>query len=239
MRTQTTLTMLVLLFFLCSAGFAQMPDRPSKIRTNETQTNSNPPQIDLQAGSSGAYDEAELPGSKGSAYLNPSFVESVIVLKDGTRIEGTPMRFNLYTQQMQFLEEGDTLALGSPEDIDLIRIADKVFVYTKFIQNGEHKAGYFELLEDGECRLLKRWTALYHEVDAEGNSGSEGFYRQCNCYLQFFMNPATSVQKKRKDLAMSFANNGDEVLAFMKGEKLKPKNDADLAKVVEYYNSLN
>jgi hypothetical protein len=239
MKTQTSLTMLVLLFFICSAAFAQLPDRPSKIRSNEVQTKSNPEQIDLQAGSSGAFDEAALPGSKGSAYLNPSFIESVIILKDGSRIEGKPMRFNLYTQQMQFIEENDTLALGSPEDIDYIRIADKVFVYTNYIQNGEHKAGYFELLEDGECRLLKRWAALYHEVDDEGNAGSEGFYRQCNCYLQFFMNPATSVQKKRKDLAMSFASNGDDVLDYMKDEKLKPKNDEDLAKVVEYYNSLH
>lgn len=238
MRTQTMLTTLVLLFCLCVAGYAQLPDRKIKTGTHESKVATSPTPVDLLAGSSGAYDEAELPGNKGSAYLNPQFIKGVLIYKDGSRIEGKPMRFNLYTQQMQFVEEADTVALGNPEEIEYIRIGDKVFVYTSFIQNREHKKGYFELLEDGDCRLLKRWTALYHEVDEDGNSNDFGFYRNCNCYLQFFMNPATQVQKKRKDLAMSFASNGDVVLDFMRDEKLKPKNDTDLIRVVEYYNGL-
>ncbi len=238
MRTQTMLTTLVLLFFLCSAGFAQQPDRPSKTRKNQPNVNSNPQQINLETGSSGAYNETGLPGSKGSAYLNPKFIKSVMIFKDGTRIEGKQMRFNLYTQQMQFIEEGDTLALGNPEEIEIIRIGDKAFLYTRFIENREHKSGYFELLKNGDCRLLKHWTALYHEIDDQESSFDYGFYRDCNCYLQFFMNPATPVNKKRKDLALSFASNGEEVLDYMKDEKLKPNNDADLVKIVEYYNSL-
>lgn len=238
MKTQTILTTLVLLVFSCSSVFAQLPDRPSKTRTQQSKTTSNQPQIDLQAGSVGSYNEETLPGRKGTAYLNPEFIEGVIALKDGSRIEGKPIRFNLYTQQMQFIDEQDTLALAKPEEVEYIRIADKVFVFTDYLYQGEHKSGYFELLEDGDCRLLKRWTALYHELEEGDEPGTDSFYRSCRCYLQFYMNPASCVQKKRKDLAMSFASNGDEVMDYMKDVKLKPKNEDDLVKIVEYYNSL-
>lgn len=238
MRTQTIFAIVVLLFGFSIAGFTQVPDRPGKTRTNPPKQNSSPSIIDLQAGSSGSYHEDGLPGSKGSAYLNPRFIEGVIVFDDGSRVEGKPMRYNLYTQQMQFIQDSDTLALGNPGEIDFIRIADKVFVYTDYLHQGEHRSGYFELLEDGDCRLLKRWVALYHEVGQNNGSGTDSFYRDCNCYLQFYMNPATMVQKKRRDFAMSFASNGDDVMDYMKDVKLKPKNEGDLVRIVEYYNTL-
>lgn len=238
MRTQTYLTMLVVLFLWGSATYAQLPDRPGKSRTTQTDQKSESPAIDLQAGSSGAYNDAGLPGSVGTAYLNPEFIEGVIGFKDGTRVEGKPLRYNLYTQQMQFLEDGDTLAIGNPGEIELIRIADKVFVYTDYLCEGEHRKGYFELLESGSCRLLKRWAALYHDVEEGSELSGNNFYRDCNCYLQFFLNPATPVLKKRKDFAMSFASNGDQVFDYMKDAKLKPKNEADLVNIVEYYNSI-
>lgn len=238
MRTQTILTLVVLLFGFSIAGFAQVPDRPSKTRANQSEPKSSPSQIDLQTGSSGSYHEAGLPGNKGSAFLNPHFIEGVISFKDGSRVEGNPMRYNLYTQQMQFIQDNDTLAIGNPGEIEYIRIADKVFVYTDYLHNGEHQSGYFELLEDGDCRLLKRWVALYHEVGKENSSGTDSFYRDCNCYLQFFMNPASPVQKKRRDFAMSFASNGGDVMDYMKDVNLKPKNETDLIRIVEYYNNL-
>jgi len=238
MRTQTILTMMVLLLAAGIAGYAQVPDRSGKTRTNPPKKNSSPSAIDLQAGSSGSYEEDGLPGRKGSAYLQPQFIKGVIAFNDGSRVEGKPMRYNLYTQQMQFIEDGDTLALGNPGEIDFIRIADKVFVYTDYLHQGEHQSGYFELLEDGDCRLLKRWVALYHEVGRDNGSGTDSFYRDCNCYLQFYMNPATPVLNKRRDFAMSFASNGDDVMDFMKDVKLKPKNESDLIRIVEYYNSL-
>ena len=195
----------------------------------------------MAATSGGSYASYSLPGQRGSAYLNPEFVEGLIVLKDGSEKKDKLMRYNLYTQQMQFIENEDTLALGNPHEIEYISLDDKVFVYSDFICSGKHKSGYFELLESGDCRLLKRWFALYQEVDntVDGNNECDIFYRDCQCFLQFFMNPATPVLEKKKDFVMSFANNGDEVKDFMKQDKLKPKNEDDLMKIVAYYNGIS
>jgi len=240
MKTQTILTMLLLLFFFTSVAFAQQPSKSHRSNSSNLEAKSHQEGINIQSASSGGYDDYVLPGSRGTAYFNSDFTEGVIVLKDGTQIDGKPLRYNLYTQQMQFIEGTDTLGLGKPDEIEYIRIDDHLFVYTKFICNNEHKSGYFELLEDGNCRLLKRWSALYHEVDSDyGNSSADNcFYRDCQCFLQFFMNPATPVLDKKKDFVKSFANNGDNIKDFMKEGNLKPRNEEDLTRIIDYYNNL-
>jgi hypothetical protein len=82
--------------------------------------------------------------------------------------------------------------------------------------------------------------ALYQEVDKTVDQGNDCdvFYRDCQCFLQFFMNPAQAVHLKKKDFLKSFANNSDKVENYMREDKLKPKNEADLIRIVEYYNTL-
>lgn len=240
MKTQTIFLSLMLLLMSSCVLFAQQPDKSQRTNSNLMDQKPASSVVDLNASSSGRYADDVLPGTRGTAYLNPEFVEGVISFKNGSQIDGKLLRYNLYTQQMQFIEDGDTMALGNPGEIEYIRMNDKVFVYTDYLCNGKHKSGYFQLLENGNCRLLKRWSALYHELDESGkNLGSEEcFYRDCQCFLQFFMNPASPVLKKKNDFVKSFANNGDNVKAFMKDEGLKPKNEEDLVQIVNFYNGL-
>lgn len=240
MKTQTISTMLLMLVFATSIAFAQQPSKSQRSSSSNLEPTSHQENINLQSASSGGYDSYVLPGSVGTAYFNREFTEGVIVLKDGTQIDGKPLRYNLYTQQMQFIEGPDTLALGKPDEIEYIRMDDHLFVYTNFICNNEHKSGYFELLKDGNCRLLKRWSALYHEVDSDQGSSpvDNCFYRDCKCFLQFFMNPATPVYDKKKDFVKSFANNGDNIKEFMKEANLKPRDEEDLINIIDYYNKL-
>jgi len=87
---------------------------------------------------------------------------------------------------------------------------------------------------------VKRWSVLYHEVDSDQRSSTAGdcFYRDCHCFLQFFLNPASPVLDKKKDFVKSFANNGDNIKEFMKEGNLKPRNEEDLTRIIEYYNTL-
>jgi len=128
MKTQTIQTMLLMLFFVTSVAFAQQPSKSNRPSSNNLEQKSQQGGIDLQSGSSGGYDAYVLPGSQGTAYFNTEFTEGVIVLKDGTQIDGKPLRYNLYTQQMQFIEDGDTLALGKPDEVEYIRMDDHLFV---------------------------------------------------------------------------------------------------------------
>lgn len=240
MKTQRIFTTLWVLLIVSTLSWAQTPGKSSGTSTNEMKQKATPARIDMGASTGGLMTDKGLPGSKGGAYLDPDFTEGVIIMKDGTRIPNKPMRYNIYTQQMQFVENTDTLALANPDEIEYLKIADRTFVYTNYICKGEHKKGYFELIEDGECRLLKRWVALYHEVDqsSQESTDCDVFYRDCQCFLQFFLNPACPVEPKKNDFVMSFASKGESIKTFMKNNKLNPKNEEDLSRIVDYYNGI-
>jgi len=142
MKTQTiTTTMLLMLLYATSGVFAQQPGKLQKSNSSNLEPTSNQQGINMQSTSSGGHDTYELPGLRGTAYFNTEFSEGVIVLRDGTQINGKPLRYNLYTQQMQFIEGGDTLALGKPDEIEYIRMDDHLFVHTNFICNNQHRSG--------------------------------------------------------------------------------------------------
>ena len=238
MKTQTLKLLLLLM-----SGTVLMAQSPSKFqRTGASHEPSDKQSLRNSSlgNSSGSYDELDSRGIKGTAYLNPEFIEGSLIFMNGDRLDKQSLRYNLYTQQFQIIENSDTMAIANAAEIEYLRIANKVFVYTDYLCQGKHKSGYFELLEDGECRLLKRWEATFQEIDPSGSStiADDCFYRDCQCFIQFFMNPAAAVSNSKKELIRSFANKGEEVKAYMKQEKLKAKREADLIKIVDYYNSI-
>lgn len=239
MKTQTISLFLVAFLISGFVAWAQTPSKSGASSDKHLSKSTTMTKIDMHATSGGVYAEYGLPGQKGGAYLTPDFIDGVITFKDGSPFEEKSLRYNLYTQQIQYIVNEDTLALGNPGEIESIQMAGKTFVYTDFVCNDKQKSGYFELLESGDCRLLKRWVALYQKVDNSVGESGDGnvFYRDCHCFLQFFMNPAQPVNVKRKDFVKSFANHGDMIEDFMRRDKLKPKNEEDLIRIVEYFNA--
>ncbi len=176
------------------------------------------------------------------AYFNPEWQDGLILMKDGSSVRDNQYRYNLYTQQMEFIAGDDTLAVANPEEIDLLRIADRVFVYTNFLCNAKQNSGYFELLEEGNCRLLKRWTASYHKAESE-NAGvdcrEDLFYKECNCFLQFGETMAEPVNLKRKDFVQLFGDDAGRMNRFIRKNKLKIKEQQDLRHIIAFYNHIS
>lgn len=243
MKTRMSLMILGLMtvFFYSSAqqvtksGSPSSVDAQAKVKATPIVVKSNPV-------SGGLEYKKGLEGTPGSAYLNPEWQLGVIVMKDQSVIENLPMRYNLYTQQIQFVKEGDTMAVGNPEDISKIRIADKEFVYLEYLDNNLIKSGYFEVRQEGTCRLLKRWKAMYHLSDEnsenEDDETTDTFIKDCHCYLQFGDRPAFSASHNKNQLIASFGDKSDRVKDFMKKSNIKLKDEEDLKMVVKFYNSL-
>ena len=184
-------------------------------------------------------------GTAGNAYLIGNWQDGIIIMKDNTIITGNKYRYNIYTQQMQFVNNEDTMAVANPEDIKFIRFAEKVFVYTDYYYKNELKQGYFELLEDGECSLLKRWIVSYHFIDGEAqqhlsaSNDSEEFIRECSCFLKFGDQPAMTLESRKKDFVSCFDEDSERINTYIKKSKLKHKDQDDLLEIVSYYNEIH
>jgi hypothetical protein len=184
-------------------------------------------------------------GTAGNAYLIGNWQEGTITMKDNTLITGNKYKYNIYTQQMQFINNEDTMAVANPGEVKFIRFADKVFVYTDYYCKNELKQGYFELLKEGECSLLKRWVVSYHLVDGDAqqrlsaSNDSEEFIRECFCFIKFENQPAMALESHKKDFVSCFDEDGERINAYMKRGKLKHKDQDDLLEIVSYYNEIH
>jgi len=241
---KTTKFLIALGFVLIfSQLFSQDPIKPSSNYIDKApKAGESNEQGTINAG--GAMSDLPMSGTTGSAFLNHDWNEGVIIMKDKTVITGHKFRYNIYTQQMQFINEGDTMAIANPGEIETIRFANKSFIYTNYYCNNELKQGYFELLEEGECSLLKRWIVSYQiiEGDAKQRLSSAGdreeFIRECNCFLKFGDQPAMALGNRKKDFIGCFGEEADKIEAYMKNGRLKHKNQPDLLDIVAYYNRL-
>jgi len=240
--TKLIIVMGIVLIF--SQSFAQDPTKGINqpiFASHEASEGTN--QNTLTSGGSSST-KSKIEGTTGNAYLNGDWQEGTITMKDNTVITGNKYRYNIYTQQMQFISNEDTMALANPEATKSIQFADRVFVYTNFYSQGELKQGYFELLNEGECCLLKRWVVSYHLVEGEAYqssmaSGNDAFIRECACFLKFGNNPAIALEHRKKDFLNCFEEDSDHMGAYMKIGKLKHKDQEDLVEIVSYYNHIN
>jgi len=244
MKTFIRLIGIICLLLVCSICQAQDFSKRKSVIIQEPLKESDFCQPSTQPHSGGFSGEKELKGKPGSPYLYVAWLDGSIIMKDQNRIEGKKYRYNLYTQQMQFIEGSDTMAIANPDDIEKIEFGGKTFIFTNYDATDRMSKGYFELISDGNCRILKKWVVLYHVVDEQeaelmpSSQDKSEFLRDCNCYLQFGDTPAVKASHNKKELISCFKEDQDKVEDFIKQNDIKMKSEADLKAVVDFYNTL-
>ncbi|MFP4471715.1 MAG: hypothetical protein ACLFPE_13610 [Bacteroidales bacterium] len=220
---------------------AQQPQKTSLPQVADKQEAFEPAGMQLLKNTGGSVaSKAQFRWETG-AYLNAQWQNGLILMKDGNAVRDHRFRYNLYTQQMEFTDGSDTLAIANQEDIDLLRIGDRVFVYTNYFCDAKEKSGYFELLEDGNCRLLKRWTASLHKAEGEDagvDCREDMFCKECNCFLQFGETMAKPVSLKREDFVQLFGDDAGRMNRFIRKNKLKVRDQEDLRNIIAFYNHI-
>jgi hypothetical protein len=169
-------------------------------------------------------------------------------LEETNRLEGL-FRYNLFAQEFEMVYNSDTFSIRAPLDVKSISLSNKRFIYGFYVDQefGSQYLGssYFEVLSDGECKLLAR-----HEVKIKDNSGpvthswasSQGdtFVKVRQLYYQKKEGmEVVQLKKKKKYLKEIFSDRYYEVENFMRTEKINLKNENELIKLFDYYNDLD
>lgn len=173
-------------------------------------------------------------------YLNEHWQPGYAMLNDQTRLDHLELRYDVYNQQMQFIEEEDTLAFSNPDEIDHLFIDGKRFVYREFDNDGVIEKSYFEVLKDGDCQLLLRRTVTHH-LQQDGITGSceDDYLRDVSYYVVKDEKTAKEIRACKKSVLCVFKDEEEKVKQFMKTNKLKMNCCEDLMQVVAFYNTLH
>ncbi len=157
-------------------------------------------------------------------------------------------RYNLYSQEFEMIYDRDTFAIVAPFNVRNISLSNMKFIYGFYIQNNLSKvylgSSYFQVLNDGECKLLVRHAVKISGGDAPvtynwANASGDAFVPSEKLYYQEHDGSEILPLKRRKRLFRElFGEQYENVMSYMKAENLNLKKNGDLARLFTYYNSL-
>jgi hypothetical protein len=179
-----------------------------------------------------AYDDVQ-----GNPYLNREFNQGVIFLKDTTAVR-LPLRYNIYTDKMEYLLNGITYEIGNPRFVKRIELDSSVFLYLPSVRKG----GYFELLETGKCTLVQKRLVGYEPAEGpkpiQGTITPARFSRDSDVFYLVTPDSVSVEITNMKSLMTALQDQKPKLEAFAKTEGIRSAKKDNLVKLVEYYNSL-
>lgn len=176
---------------------------------------------------------------KGSPYLDENYVDGTILFANNT--VQSPIRYNAHKDLIEFKSQGQTRVLDPASTIKKVSFGATSFVVEKYKENGTPKYGYFTQLDSGKVRLYSkktvRFTPMLKNKALDGTDVPAEYKRTPDeFYFKAEGGEMTEI-KTVKSFIAAFPDKKDEVSAFAKKEKIS-KNEEELRKLVQYYNSL-
>ncbi|MFK7773044.1 MAG: hypothetical protein AB8F94_12935 [Saprospiraceae bacterium] len=165
---------------------------------------------------------------KGRIFLTNDFIKSTIIDFEKEEFE-VELRYRFADDEMQIMHQEKIKAIVPQKIKKLIFKVDgkeQVFVPMEYSNKKNINLGYFELLVDGEMKLLKQFQ----------RKGKEKIRT-----VLFFQNknePAKTFKVKNSSILKFMSKHKNSVSRFIVKNKIDVKKENDLKKVFEYYNSL-
>lgn len=178
---------------------------------------------------------------EGSPYLNKDFVSGE-VYGSKKKYTGLQLRYNIFNDNIEFIQNGVTYALYAEPRIVKVILGDEAYVVEKQEIKGKTGYGYFARLDSGKVVLLAKKIVHFTEkqepkaLEAAGKPAK--FTRAPDVFYYRIGDAEISKVGSLKGFIDSLPDKKDEVSSYAKKEKLGTKNESDLVNLVRYYNSL-
>jgi hypothetical protein len=191
----------------------------------------------------GTYSKYDLKISdiQGTPYLEEGFSPGKIVTNEGVIYENIPLRYNAYSDDMEFQKGGDTYNIDPKAIVGRAEFGGVIFCYTKYEASGKIQSGFFEILTEGKATLLVKYSVRFldrEEVKAYVDPKPARFDEaQKEHYLSVAGAPAKLITNKKK-LLESFGSQMKEMESYISKNRLSVKEDDGLTKIVAHFNLL-
>lgn len=183
----------------------------------------------------------------GSAYLTDSWQKATVELNDG-KTYNLDIKYDMVADNLLFKNKnGDSLAFTQPVKQFKIELLNDSRIGAHLFRSGFPSAGgkssettFYEVLYDGGTKLLKkRSKTVWEETNTYGSANINKNIIEKVLYFVDKNNQMIPLKNDRKSVLAVLSDKQADVDKYIKDNKLDVKQDADLAKVFEYYNSLH
>jgi hypothetical protein len=179
---------------------------------------------------------------QGTPFLDPEFMPGRIVASDGSIFTDIPLRYNGFSDDLEFQKGTDTYNIDPKTRIRRAEFGGKVFACLPFDDLGKPNNGFFEILTEGDnAILLIKYTVKFLEkeqVKAFADPKPARFEEiQKTYFISIDSGIAQQITTKKKLLEI-FGPKKDEMETFISKNKLSIRGDDALTKIITHFNSL-
>lgn len=181
---------------------------------------------------------------KGSQFIFDDWAKGNVKLKDDKVYNNLDLKYSDYDDAVYFKSSsGEMQAFSVP-------VADFTISYTegnnnflRHFKNGYQVMGYevnayFETLNDGKTQFLKKTKKKIEEVNTYGSTTGNKSFNTSTRYFIFNNGKVVNVKKDKKSILEALGDKQTELETYAKANNLNFKNEADIAKLVTYYNTI-
>jgi len=165
----------------------------------------------------------------GNPYLDRRFQKSYILKITGAEVKDLSLRYNLYSNNMEFEKDGKVLSLAVPAEIERIKMGEKTFIYARYMTSVDVCAGFLQVLYDGSYQLLKKDRAIIKmPADKTNPADSLRFVKVDPLYYLRYGNGIAHLVYTQKTLIKALQPIQQNIVNYIKSNKINTKNEAKL-----------
>jgi hypothetical protein len=179
---------------------------------------------------------------KGTPFLFDDWVSGMVTLGNGETFKNVPLKYNVFDEKLYF---------KNPKNDELLEFVQPVksFKFNESIGAGVFSKGFpvidkfnsetfYNVLFDGKVKLLNKKYKTVLEVRPYNSATTEKSFVDRNEYFMVKGTEIKRIKNSKKDFLDIFSDKSTQIDAFIKKEKINFKNNDDLIKVFNYYDSL-
>ncbi|WP_297796926.1 hypothetical protein [uncultured Eudoraea sp.] len=180
--------------------------------------------------------------ANGSQYFDEEFAYGEVFSKDSVVLRAE-MRFNAFRNEIQVLQQGDESYPLLKRSYIMAKIGAKRFnIYIYEDARGNNRSSYFNPLNEGNAVLLYKPEIKLKQGRIPATSYDRTVpptYIDISAYyIRKGDGIAKRIRLKKIDILEVLEDKKSEIQAYIKGDNLSVRKEADLIKIMDYYNSL-
>lgn len=184
---------------------------------------------------------------EGSAYLIPNWAEGKVDFVNG-KSATLQIKYDLIKDELLFHGKSDSAAFAFVDQVKGFSFTSSVIEESNILMpvfssgypavDDQTPASFYQVIADGKVKLLKHYKKTIRTEKAFNSATSIRSFVLSGIYYVFIDNQITRIKPGQKTILAALSDNADQLKRYMQSNKIDYKNDAALAKLFSYYNSL-
>lgn len=180
----------------------------------------------------------------GSPFLSDEWRVGEVTFENNSMMKDISLKYDQVEDQIYFKGiNNEIMAFNMRVKEFKLYPSENKEVYRHFVSGfpeikGTTATTFYEIVVNGKVQLIKRSRKTISETKEYSSATTNKNIQESNNYFLYKAGQLNPVKKDKKSILAALPDKSKELEDYIKSNNLNLKQDADLSKVIAFYNSL-